>query len=76
MEDNSKLTEEFKKQILEKRSTILSDDAVVYEMPSRECLVCERQERPGATVVNTGLAWLCPECKSRIKQLIYGEAQT
>lgn len=45
-----------------------------YEMPSRVCLVCDRMERPGATIVNEGEAWLCRGCKSRIKRLIYGEA--
>lgn len=44
-----------------------------YETPTRQCLVCERLESPGATIVKAGEAWLCPECKSRIKKLIYGE---
>ena len=42
-----------------------------YPIPTRQCLVCERMENPKATIVNTGLAWLCPECKSRIKNLIF-----
>lgn len=46
---------------------------IVYEIPSRQCLVCERMEIPGATIVNEGEAWLCRGCKSRIKKLIYGE---
>lgn len=40
-----------------------------YEIPSRKCLVCDRMEVPDATTVNGGEAWLCPECKSRIKSL-------
>lgn len=52
---------------------VLRDGYPTYEIPSRQCLVCDRLERPGATIVNEGEAWLCPECKSRIKSLIYGE---
>lgn len=44
--------------------------------PTRKCLVCERIENPNATIVNSGAAWLCPECKSRIKKLIYKEEKT
>lgn len=40
-------------------------------VPTRQCLVCERLENPVATIVHGGVAWLCPECKSRIKRLIY-----
>lgn len=52
---------------------ILRDGYPAYELPSRKCLVCDRMERPGATIVNEGEAWLCRGCKSRIKKLIYGE---
>lgn len=44
-----------------------------YAVPTRQCLVCERMENPEATIVHTGLAWLCPKCKSRIKRLIYND---
>lgn len=44
-----------------------------YAVPTRQCLVCERMENPEGTIVHTGLAWLCPECKSRIKRLIYND---
>lgn len=44
-----------------------------YTVQTRQCLVCERMENPEGTIVHTGLAWLFPECKSRIKKLIYGE---
>ena len=52
---------------------VLRDGYPTYEIPSRQCLVCDRLERPGATIVNEGEAWLCRGCKSRIKKLIYGE---
>lgn len=52
---------------------VLRDGYPAYEIPSRQCLVCDRLERPGATIVNEGEAWLCPECKSRIKKLIYND---
>lgn len=38
---------------------------------TRMCLVCESLENPKANIANGGLAWLCPECKSRIKKLLY-----
>lgn len=44
---------------------------IVYEMPSRQCLVCECMENPKATIINEGEAWLCPECKSRLLALIH-----
>ena len=44
-----------------------------YAVPTRQCLVCEHLENPDATIIHGGVAWLCPECKSRIKKLIYGE---
>ena len=44
--------------------------------PTRVCLVCERMENPDATIVHGGVAWLCPECKSRLKKLIYKEEKT
>lgn len=52
---------------------VLRNGHAVYEIPSRQYLVCERLENPDATIVHGGVAWLCPECKSRIKKLIYGE---
>lgn len=52
---------------------VLRDGYPAYELPSRKCLVCECLEVPDATIVNGGAARLCPECKSRIKKLIYGE---
>ena len=44
-----------------------------YAVPTRRCLVCDCLERPSATIVNEGEAWLCRGCKSLIKKLIYGE---
>lgn len=52
---------------------VLRDGYPAYELPSRQCLVCERLENPDATIVHGGVAWLCRGCKSRIKRLIYGE---
>lgn len=37
------------------------------------CLVWDRMENPEGTIVHNGLAWLCPKCKSRIKNLLYKE---
>ena len=41
-----------------------------YEFPSRICLVCEKLEKEGATVVYTSDAWLCDRCKNTLLKLI------
>ena len=38
---------------------------------TRQCLICDALENPKAHVVNTLNAWLCPECKRRLKQMMY-----
>lgn len=42
---------------------------VKYTAPTRACLFCEKLENPDANLVNGG-AWLCPECKEKIRKLI------
>ena len=42
-------------------------------MPTRECLFCEKLENPQADIINQSAAWLCPECKRKIKQIIERE---
>lgn len=39
--------------------------------PTRQCLVCDALENPKANLING--FWLCPECKERIRKLLYKE---
>ena len=39
--------------------------------PTRQCLICEALENPNADFVNTFSAWICQECKNRLKQMLY-----
>lgn len=38
--------------------------------PTRFCLICEKFENPNAHVVYDGIAWLCPECKKKLKDIV------
>ena len=40
--------------------------------PTRQCFVCDKKENEEALFIN-GAAWLCPECKRKIKQIIERE---
>ena len=37
--------------------------------PTRMCLICDKFENPEAKRAN-GEAWLCPECKDKIRKII------
>ena len=41
-------------------------------MPSRICSICRKPEFPNA-IMSTEIGWICPECASRIKRMIYPE---
>ena len=42
-------------------------------IPTCQCLVCECVKDENASIINTAIAWLCPECKRRIRKIIYNE---
>lgn len=48
----------------------LNKNYILYEYPSRICLVCEKLEREEATVVRTDNAWLCDRCRETLLKLI------
>lgn len=35
-----------------------------------QCLVCEKYENPNALVADTARAWLCPECKRKLRKMM------
>jgi len=37
---------------------------------SYQCLICEKVQDERANIVNTAIAWLCPECKRKLRKLI------
>lgn len=44
---------------------------LMYTTPTRRCLICGEVENPKAGIVNEAIAWLCPECKSRARRVLY-----
>lgn len=41
---------------------------------SRQCLICEKAENENADIINAGIAWVCPECKAKLRKIM--EEQT
>lgn len=39
-------------------------------VPTRICLICDKLEHEAATTVNSASAWLCPECKKKLKEIV------
>lgn len=37
---------------------------------SRQCLICEKAENENADIINAGIVWVCPECKSKLRKII------
>lgn len=38
--------------------------------PTKQCLICDKLENPNANMVHNA-GWLCPECKNRLKRVLY-----
>ena len=49
--------------------TIKVGERFAQTAPTRICLVCDKLENPDATIADAGSAWLCPECKERIRKM-------
>lgn len=39
-------------------------------VPTRICLICDKLEYEAATALISASAWLCPECKRKIRQMM------
>lgn len=39
-------------------------------VPTRICLICDKLEYEAATALISASAWICPECKQKIGQMI------
>ena len=37
---------------------------------SYQCLICEKAQDETADIINTGVAWLCPECKRKLRKVV------
>ena len=37
---------------------------------SYQCLICEKVQDDTADIVDGGIAWLCPECKRKLRKLV------
>lgn len=51
----------------------ITNDLKMQQTQTRQCLICDALENPKAYIVNTLNSWLCPECKHRLKQILYSE---
>ena len=47
-----------------------NDSEATMMLPTKQCLICGKFENPNASTVRD-VGWLCPECKNRLKQVLY-----
>ena len=47
-----------------------SNPPINYTPTTRRCLVCGKVENESASTINEAAAWLCPECKKILRQMI------
>ena len=57
-------------EIIKERVATVKLNESCTPVPTRICLICDRLEHEAATALISASAWLCPECKRRIKQLM------
>lgn len=46
-----------------------------FTVTTCQCLVCKKLANKDAHMINTGIAWLCPECEHYLKRIIEKERQ-
>ena len=56
----------------ETKTVELTDKTIRDMPPTRACLICGKPENPERRLV-IGYGWLCPECKGRLKKLLYDD---
>ena len=44
-------------------------------VPTRICLICDKLEHEAATALISACAWLCPECKKKLKEIVGAPTQ-
>ena len=44
-------------------------------VPTRICLICDKLEHEAATALISASAWLCPECKKKLKEIVGAPTQ-
>lgn len=44
-----------------------------FTVTTYRCLVCKKPAVKDADIINTGIAWLCPECEYYLKRIIEKE---
>lgn len=44
-------------------------------VPTRICLICNKLEHEAATAIISASAWLCPECKKKLKEIVGAPTQ-
>ena len=47
-----------------------------FTVTTYQCLVCNKPAVEDADLINTGIAWLCPECKYYLKRVIEKERKS
>lgn len=38
--------------------------------PSLRCFICDKLENPNADIADIGKAWLCPDCKRKLRKMM------
>ena len=46
-----------------------------FTVTTCQCLVCKKRAVEDADIVNTGIAWLCPECEYYLRRFIEKEKE-
>ena len=57
-------------EIIKERVATVKLNESCTPVPTRICLICDKLEHEAATTVISGRAWLCPECKQKIRQMM------
>lgn len=42
----------------------------IHTAPTRQCMICECIENPGAEIIDLGKTWLCDNCKTILQKII------
>lgn len=49
---------------------VMGTVGAVNNIPTHKCLICDELEDSTAGCVYTAHAWICPKCKSALKQVV------
>ena len=57
-------------EIIKERVATVKLNESCTPVQTRICLICDKLEHEAATALISASAWICPECKQKIRQMI------